>query len=60
MFEGDWTMSSTTNNYPTLNNEHNCEDLYTQSRNQQKCTSDNHDYIMGCPILDPTFAYVSL
>ena len=30
-----WTMSSNINNYSTLNNEHNWEDLCIQLRNQQ-------------------------
>ena len=37
------------NNYSTLNIEHNWEDLCIMLRNQQTCTSDNHNYIMGGP-----------
>ena len=48
MFERDWTASSI--NYFTLNSVYNWEDLCIQLRNQQICTSDNHDYVHmgGC------------
>jgi len=46
-FKRDWITSSTTsstiNNYSTLNNGHDWEDLCIQIRNQQTCTFDNHN-----------------
>ena len=52
-------MSSNTNNYSTLNNEHNWEDLRVYLRNQQTCTSNNYNYMRGGPISNPIFADVS-
>ena len=43
MSKREWTMSSKFINYSTPNNEQNWENPCTQLRNQQRCTSDNHD-----------------
>ena len=40
-------------NHSTLNSEHTQEDFCTQLRNQQTCTSLNHNQIKGGPILSP-------
>jgi len=40
-------FSSTFINNSTLNNEHNWQNLCNQWRNQQSCTSDNHNYTKG-------------
>ena len=53
-------MSSNINNYSTLSNEHDCEDLHICLRNQQTCTSDKHNYVRGGLIPNPVFAYVSM
>jgi hypothetical protein len=45
MFRRDWTTSSNIDNYFTLNNKHNQEDLCIQWRNQQTCTSNNRNQI---------------
>ena len=37
-------MSTNCIDYPTLSNEHTWEDLHIQLRNQQTCTSDNHNF----------------
>ena len=42
-FEEDWTTSLNINNYPTVNSEDNQEDVCIQLRNQQTCTSNNHN-----------------
>ena len=42
----DWVTSSNINNYHILNSEHNWEDLDIQLRNQETCTSNNHNQIM--------------
>ena len=46
-------------NYSTLNNEHDSEDLRIQLRNQQTCTSNNHNWIRGGSIVNMTFANAS-
>ena len=38
-----WTTSSNINNYSTLNNEHNGQELCVLLRNQQVCTSNSHN-----------------
>ena len=58
MFDRDWTMSSNIHNYCTFNGEHNWEDLCNQLRIQKTYTPDNHNYIKGGPIFNPTFADV--
>lgn len=52
MFKRDWTMSS---DYSTLNNEHSWEDQHIQLQNQQICTLDDYNYIMGSPIFVDAF-----
>ena len=47
--------SSKINKYSTVNNKHNREDLCSYLRNQQTCTSNNHNYIKGGPIFNPFF-----
>jgi hypothetical protein len=39
--------------HSTLNSKHNCEVLCIQLKNQQTCTSDNHNKIRGGPIFNP-------
>jgi hypothetical protein len=60
VFKRDWTTSLNTNNYSTFDNLHDREDLCIQLRNQQTCTSNNHDLITGGPIWNMVFARVSL
>ena len=49
----DRAPSLNTHNGSTINNEHTWEDLCNmQLRNQQTCTSDNHNLTMGRPILN--------
>ena len=43
MFKRDWTTFLDTIIYSTLNSESNWEDLFVQVRNQQTCTSNNHN-----------------
>ena len=50
MFKRDWIMSLNINNKSTLNSGHNWEDLHIQLRNQQICTSNNHNQIKGGPL----------
>ena len=47
MFKSDCTMSSYIDNYYTLSNEYNWEVLCIRLRNQQTCTSYNHNSIRG-------------
>ena len=41
--------------YSTLNNEHSWEDQHIQLQNQQICTLDDYNYIMGSPIFVDAF-----
>ena len=50
-----WTRSSNSINYLTLNSEHTWEDLCFYLRNQQTCTSTNHNWIKRAPIFNPIF-----
>lgn len=43
MFKWDWTMSSSFINHFRLTIEHNWENLYILSKNQQTCTSAHHN-----------------
>ena len=43
MLKIDWTTSLDFDNYFILNSEHNGENLYIASRNQQPYTSNNHN-----------------
>ena len=52
-------VSSNINDYSTLNNEQNLDDLYIQLKNQQTYNSDNHNHINGGPIFNPVSTYVS-
>ena len=48
------------NNYSTLNINHDWEGLFIQLRNQQTCTSINHNSVKGGLIFTLVFADVSL
>jgi hypothetical protein len=54
----DWTTSSIIHRYSTLDSENNWEDLCIQLRNQQTCTSGNHNYIKGALMFSPVFVDV--
>lgn len=47
MLKRYWTTSLHINEYSTLDNEYNQEDLHIQLRNQETCSSDNYNYDKG-------------
>ena len=59
MFKRDWSTFSNIDNYSTLNNEHNWEDVCIQLKNQQAFVSNSHNHSKEGPIFNHGFAYVS-
>ena len=59
MFEIDWITFSKFINYSTLTSEHIWEDLCVKLKNQQTCTSDNHNLISVGPIFNLIFVDAS-